>query len=212
MGMQTMQTQQPMRQSSGKGSAISSAPQMPQLNVPTSLGQGTAQDKAAFYNNALGQGYSDQAIRSAVNGSLGQQSDSDWTALQGLAQQTAQPKPSDIRLAVEPDMGLPMRQQSPMGQPTGKGGGGMGQPRGQQPRFGQPNQYSNTTRPWDNATIAPQYSTVGGGKGGKTGQQASNYPVARTNFSYNPVTAPAQNTAAQNTAPATTNQTTWSGY
>ena len=43
-----------------------------------------------------------------------------------------------------------------------------------QPQFGQPNRYSNTVGPWDNATIAPQSS----GKGGK-----SNYPVMPTSYS-----------------------------
>jgi hypothetical protein len=197
MGMQTMQTQQPMRQSMGKGMG-QQAPttmDMPQLQVPSSLQQGTAQDKAAFYNNALGQGYNDQAIRSAVTGSIGQQTDSDWGALQGLAKQTARPNPTD---------GFP-RQMTYSGQNG-------------QPRFGQPNSYSNTVNPWDNATIAPQYSS---GKGGKTGQpatqqptgksggQASNYPTARTNFTYNPVTTPLQNNAAtQVTTRQNTQQTT----
>jgi hypothetical protein len=36
---------------------------------------------------------------------------------------------------------------------------------GQQPRFGQPNQYSNTIQPWDNASIQPQQSRNSGGKG-----------------------------------------------
>lgn len=194
MGMQTMQVQQPMRQPSGKGMAST---QMPQLQVPSSLQQGTAQDKAAFYNNALSQGYNDQAIRSAVNSSIGQQTDSDWSALQNLAQQTAPQKPTD---------GF----QSQM---TYSGQNG-------QPRFGQPNSYSNTVKPWDNATIAPQYS---GGKGGKTGQsvsqqpmgkgggQVNNYPVARTNFTYNPVTTPLQNTAATQMASRNTQQTNVSG-
>jgi len=36
---------------------------------------------------------------------------------------------------------------------------------GQQPRMGQPNMYSNTIRPWDNASIQPQQSRNRGGKG-----------------------------------------------
>jgi len=36
---------------------------------------------------------------------------------------------------------------------------------GQQPRFGQPNRYSNTVSPWDNASIQPQQRPVSGGKG-----------------------------------------------
>lgn len=34
-----------------------------------------------------------------------------------------------------------------------------------QPRMGQPNPYSNTIRPWDNASIQPQQSPKRGGKG-----------------------------------------------
>lgn len=53
----------------------------------------------------------------------------------------------------------------PQQQPAGKGGGAQGQ----QPQFGQPNQYSNTVGQqggWDNATIQPQQQSVGkGGKG-----------------------------------------------
>jgi len=48
-----------------------------------------------------------------------------------------------------------------------------------QPRMGQPNPYSNTVQPWDNASIQPQQGTGKGGKGG-------GYPTAPTNFQYNP--------------------------
>ena len=34
-----------------------------------------------------------------------------------------------------------------------------------QPQMGQPNMYSNTIRPWDNASIQPQQSRNRGGKG-----------------------------------------------
>lgn len=34
-----------------------------------------------------------------------------------------------------------------------------------QPRMGQPNPYSNTVRPWDNASIQPQQRQMRGGKG-----------------------------------------------
>ena len=86
-------------------------------------------------------------------------------------------------------------QQQPM-QGGGKAAGGMGQSMGQQPRFGQPNRYSNTTQqPWDNANINQQPSGKGaGGKGagmqqggqmqggaGK-GQAAGGFPTAATNF------------------------------
>lgn len=65
-----------------------------------------------------------------------------------------------------------------------------------QPRMGMPNQYSNTLSPWDNATIAPQYSA--GGKGGKSGGMQGNYPTARTNWSYSlpgSMTQPQQTTS-----------------
>jgi len=69
----------------------------------------------------------------------------------------------------------------------------------QQPRMGQPNSYSNTVRPWDNASIMPQQQIGGGGKAGKGGQsQPGGYPVARTNFSY---TLPTQQ-ANQQATPA----------
>lgn len=86
-------------------------------------------------------------------------------------------------------------QQQPM-QGGGKAAGGMGQSMGQQPRFGQPNRYSNTTQqPWDNANINPQPSGKGaGGKGGGMqqggqmqggagkGQAGGGFPTAATNF------------------------------
>lgn len=92
-------------------------------------------------------------------------------------------------------------QQQPM-QGGGKAAGGMGQSMGQQPRFGQPNRYSNTTQqPWDNANINPQPSGKGaggmGGAGGKgggmqqggqmqggagKGQAGGGFPTAQTNF------------------------------
>ena len=85
-------------------------------------------------------------------------------------------------------IGINMPQQ-PMPQDMGRG-------MGQQPRFGQPNRYSNTTQqPWDNANINPQPSGKGaGGKGGGMqqggqmqggagkGQAGGGYPTAQTNF------------------------------
>lgn len=82
---------------------------------------------------------------------------------------------------------------------------------GQQPRIGQPNPYSNTVRPWDNASIMPQQQIGGAGKAGKSGGQAQpgGYPVARTNFSY---TAPVQQTIpASQSLPARTS-VDYSGY
>jgi hypothetical protein len=104
--------------------------------------------------------------------------------------------------------------QQPMPQDMGRG-------MGQQPRFGQPNRYSNTTQqPWDNANINPQPS--GKGAGGKSGgmqqggqmqggagkgQAGGGYPIAQTNFGQGtPLTQalPTANTATVNayTAPS----------
>ena len=95
----------------------------------------------------------------------------------------------------------------------------MGQGMGQQPRFGQPNRYSNTTQqPWDNANINQQPSGKGaGGKGGGMqqgnqmqgagkGQAGGGYPTAPTNFGQ-PTQTGAYPTAQTNFgqgAPATT--------
>jgi hypothetical protein len=50
-------------------------------------------------------------------------------------------------------------------QPMGKGGRNITMPsQGGQPRMGQPNAYSNTIQPWDNASIQPQ-ARSGKGKG-----------------------------------------------
>ena len=48
---------------------------------------------------------------------------------------------------------------------------------GSQPVMGQPNPYSNTVRPWDNASIMPRQQA-----GGKGGTMQNNYPVARINM------------------------------
>lgn len=67
-----------------------------------------------------------------------------------------QPNPSMNAPAV-----MPSRQQQPMG----KGGSNVTMPgQGKQPRMGQPNAYSNTIQPWDNASIQPQKQS-GKGKG-----------------------------------------------
>jgi hypothetical protein len=57
-----------------------------QLNTLISaIGTGTPQQKAATYNQLLGQGFSDADIFNAANAQFGQQSQADWTALQNLA-------------------------------------------------------------------------------------------------------------------------------
>lgn len=45
-------------------------------------------DKATYYSNLLGQGYTDQQIRAAANQQFGTQSDADWNYLRSLVPQT----------------------------------------------------------------------------------------------------------------------------
>jgi len=200
MGMPTMQNQQPQNQGKGVSPGNygnpymaqnswrpigtpqqNTAPQQPtapqpgSLVVPSTLGQGTAQDKAAFYNQSLGQGYTDADIRNSINSSMGQQTDEDWTNLQKIAQQSQtnrqQPPPqfsTDDFGTQRPD---PYRNQ-PFSQRmnSGKGmGSNVTMPsQGGQPRMGQPNSYTSTIGKWDNARIWPQQSSQsssGKGKG-----------------------------------------------
>ena len=49
--------------------------------------------------------------------------------------------------------------------PSGKGASVTYSPLSGQPKTGSPNQYSNTVGQWDNATIQPQSSSSGKGKG-----------------------------------------------
>jgi len=51
------------------------------------------------------------------------------------------------------------------GQPMGKGSRVTYPGQGGQPKMGQPNMYPNTVGQWDNASIQPQQSRNGGGKG-----------------------------------------------
>ena len=53
----------------------------------------------------------------------------------------------------------------PTQQPMGKGGSASFPSQGGQPRMGQPNNYSNTVGPWDNANIQPRQTQSGKGKG-----------------------------------------------
>jgi len=204
MGMQTMQTQQPMRQSMGKGMGQ----QSPTIVAAPEQSAGFGDFENDQMRNHLGP----QETLPSQRGAPREMSDYSKNNMQFMMggnypgsnqsnsypNQFARPTPSDGYRS----------------QMTYSGQNG-------QPRFGQPNSYSNTVNPWDNATIAPQYSS---GKGGKTGQpatqqptgksggQASNYPTARTNFTYNPVTTPLQNNAAtQVTTGQNTQQTTVPG-
>jgi hypothetical protein len=61
---------------------------------------------------------------------------------------------------VGPLVSAPMTQQ-----PMGKGGNVTFPGQGGQPRFGRPNNYSNTVGPWDNASIQPRQTQSGKGKG-----------------------------------------------
>ena len=52
-----------------------------------------------------------------------------------------------------------------LGNPSGKNASVTYSPLSGQPKAGSPNQYSNTVGQWDNATIQPQSSSSGKGKG-----------------------------------------------
>ena len=66
--------------------ALQSLARPNQLNTLISaIGTGTPQQKAATYNQLLGQGFSDADILNAANAKFGQQSSADWSALQNLA-------------------------------------------------------------------------------------------------------------------------------
>lgn len=54
---------------------------LPALTLQAGIGDQTPQQKAAYYNTLIGQGYNDAAIRTAA----GPQTDENWAALQGLA-------------------------------------------------------------------------------------------------------------------------------
>lgn len=57
------------------------------MGMNPNIAQGTAQDKANFYNQARGQGFSDNSIRNAANQMIGQQTPQDWANLQNIARQ-----------------------------------------------------------------------------------------------------------------------------
>lgn len=59
----------------------------------------------------------------------------------------------------------PQGQMDGIDRPIGKGGSMTYPGSGRQPRMGQPNNYSNTVGPWDNATIGTQSPFRGKGKG-----------------------------------------------
>jgi hypothetical protein len=61
---------------------------MPQL--PANLGTMTEAQKVAWYRATLAAGFTNEAIRAAVEARYGRQSDSDWTYLRAKAAQTAQ--------------------------------------------------------------------------------------------------------------------------
>lgn len=233
MGMQTMQAQQPM-QGGGKGSMIQ--PQQGGYSQPMPMsGTPLTQDQMTAAQNNM---------RSQYLGGLSGQRLQDYNTAQQQQQQQLginmpqQPMPQDMGRGYgmnrEHRQGggegggyngeLPTdyvgntAQQQPM-QGGGKAAGGMGQSMGQQPRFGQPNRYSNTTQqPWDNANINPQPSGKGaggmGGAGGKgggmqqggqmqggagKGQAGGGYPTAQTNFGQGTPTTPGQPNVAADT-------------
>lgn len=60
---------------------------MPQL--PANLGTMTEAQKIAWYRATLAAGFTNEAIRAAVESRYGRQSDSDWTYLRAKASQAA---------------------------------------------------------------------------------------------------------------------------
>lgn len=61
------------------------------MGMTPGLGQGSMQDKVNFYNQSLGQGFSDNTIRNAANTMMGQQTQQDWSALQNATPSSNQP-------------------------------------------------------------------------------------------------------------------------
>lgn len=85
------------------------------MGMNPNIAQGTAQDKANFYNQARGQGFSDNSIRNAANQMIGQQTPQDWTNLQNAAmeQQRRYAQPGqDYRTVTQQQMQQPMPQQN----------------------------------------------------------------------------------------------------
>lgn len=79
------------------------------------------------------------------------------------APQTGQGKGAPVQNAVQ-QAAPPQGQSDGISRPTGKGGAITYPGQDGQPRVGQPNNYSNTVGPWDNATIGTQ-NPAGKGKG-----------------------------------------------
>jgi hypothetical protein len=188
MGMPNMQVQQPMQQSGGKGMASSQLP-----GQQASFAQDDARSKMANLAGIAGPGPL----------GLGAGGPAPNTALQSINQEQlmAANQANMERQALSQPGGMGGMK----GEPSGKGGFQRMSQGGQQPRFGQPNNYPNTIRPWDNSSIMPQQ---GGGKIGKGGGQSGGYPIANTNTKYTPPqqTAPTQ---MQQSAPT---QTPFQGY
>jgi len=85
------------------------------MGMNPNIAQGTVQDKANFYNQARGQGFSDNSIRNAANQMIGQQTPQDWTNLQNAAmeQQRRYAQPGqDYRTVTQQQMQQPMPQQN----------------------------------------------------------------------------------------------------
>jgi hypothetical protein len=222
MGMQTMQAQQPMQGGGKNGSALQLPSQW--MNKSNNQSQGYGNDYGNFQTPPMQDPTQnnpeyDQMMAQYLPGLSGQRLQ-DYNAAQQQQQgamtmgRPQQPMPQDMGRGYgmnrEHRQGggegggyggeLPLdyvgntAQQQPM-QGGGKAAGGMGQSMGQQPRFGQPNRYSNTTQqPWDNANINQQPSGKGAGgkgggmqqggqmQGGGKGQAGGGYPTAQTNF------------------------------
>jgi hypothetical protein len=72
---------------------------------------------------------------------------------------------AQIAQGLDSTMISPPVYQPPQGQSVGKGGQTTNAATSGQPQMGQPNNYPNTIRQWDNASIQPQQSPRRGGKG-----------------------------------------------
>ena len=84
---------------------------------------------------------------------------------QPMSQNQSGKGPSSNIQQVNPDNQQTAIQNDGQTQSFGKGGSVTFPSQNGQPRMGQPNNYSNTVGPWDNANIQPRQTQSGKGKG-----------------------------------------------
>jgi hypothetical protein len=167
MGMQSASVQQSPNQGGGKGFAQPTGlrPQGdygdPTFDKPQPMPAQLNQLMGGQYNPnpyQNGQFNSDEQFGSGIPNTqmYAQPAGGPPMNQQPMGGQNGQPDASMMAPAV-----MPHRQNQAMG----KGGSNVTMPgQGRQPRMGQPNAYSNTIQPWDNASIQPQKQS-GKGKG-----------------------------------------------